>query len=182
MTSEDIKHQLIIIIIVGVAGVALGSVAAAAPQVPVVAAAQAVADADSDVHIGGAVGKAVPVVGLAGGASGRRGSCCPDLTALAQLGLSLRVQLGKRKTCTSRKRSDRPFTEWWTLSVRMPGSTFPCRQHCQSVEKRMKWTCCWRYHNFVSIRNPNPTLSAAVRDETRSLTAWPLHHWAHRPR
>ena len=30
---------------------------------------QAVDDADSDVHIGGTVGKAVPVVGLAGGAS-----------------------------------------------------------------------------------------------------------------
>ena len=28
-----------------------------------------------------------------------------------------------------------------------------------------------RYHDFVSIRNPNPTLSAAERDETRSLTA-----------
>ena len=69
--------------IVGVAGAALGSVAAAAPQVPVVAAAQAVADVDSDVHIGGAVGKAVPVVGLAGDASARRGSCWPDLMALS---------------------------------------------------------------------------------------------------
>ena len=32
----------------------------------------AVDDADSDVHIGGAGGKAVPVVGLAGGASALR--------------------------------------------------------------------------------------------------------------
>ena len=32
------------------------------------------------------------------------------------------------------KRSDRPFTERWTLSVRMPGSTLPCRQHCRSVK------------------------------------------------
>ena len=56
----------------GVVEVALGSVAAAAPQVPVVAAAQAVDDADSDVYIGGAVGKAVPAVGLAVGASAGR--------------------------------------------------------------------------------------------------------------
>ena len=58
--------------IMGVAGVALGSVAAAAPRLPVVAAAQAVDVAGSDVPMSGAVGKAVPVVGLAGGASGRR--------------------------------------------------------------------------------------------------------------
>ena len=44
----------------------------AAPLV-LVAAAQVVDDADSDVHIAGAVGKAaaVPVVGLAGGAAAR---------------------------------------------------------------------------------------------------------------
>ena len=55
--------------IVGVAGVARGSVAAAAPRVPVAAADQAVDDADSDIHIAGAFGKAVPVVGVAGDAS-----------------------------------------------------------------------------------------------------------------
>ena len=54
--------------IVGVVEVALGSVAAAAPRV-LVAAARVVDDADFDVHIAGAVGKAVLVAGLAGGAS-----------------------------------------------------------------------------------------------------------------
>ena len=66
------EHERVAAYIVGVAGVALGSVAAAAPRVPVVAAVQAVDDVYSDVRIGGAVGKAVPVIGLAGGASGRR--------------------------------------------------------------------------------------------------------------
>ena len=33
------------------------------------------------------------------------------MIALAQLGLSLPVQLDERKTCTSCKRSDRPFRE-----------------------------------------------------------------------
>ena len=69
--------------IVGVAGVVLGSVAAAAPRVPVVAAAQAVADADSDVRIGGAVGKAVPVVGLAVGASAGR-AAAHDVAAVVR--------------------------------------------------------------------------------------------------
>ena len=95
----------------------------------------------------------------------RRGSCCPDLTALAQLGLSLRVQLGERKTCTWRKRSDRPFTERWTLSVRMLGSTFPCRQHYQSEGRRMKWTL------LLTQRFPRPLLSAAIVSLNRHL-AW----------
>ena len=56
--------------VVGVVEVALGSVAAAAPRV-LVAAARVVDDADSDVRIAGAVGKAALVVGLAGGASAR---------------------------------------------------------------------------------------------------------------
>ena len=55
--------------IVGVAAVGLGTVAAAAARVLVVAAAWVVDDADPDVHIAGAVGKAVLVAGLAGGAS-----------------------------------------------------------------------------------------------------------------
>ena len=94
--------------IVGVAGVALGSVAVAAPRVPVVAA-QAVDDADSDVQ---GCWESCPCrwTCWSPGCCSRRGSCCPDLTALAQLGLSLRVQLGERKAWTSsHKRSDRPF-------------------------------------------------------------------------
>ena len=81
--NRAVGLEMVAAYIVSVAGVALGSVAAAAPRVPVVAAAQAVDDADSDVHIGGAVGKAVPAVGLAGGASARCGSCWPDLTVLS---------------------------------------------------------------------------------------------------
>ena len=54
MTSEDIKHQLII-----------------------------ADDADSDVHITGAVRKAVPVVGFAGGASARR-AAAQDVAAVVR--------------------------------------------------------------------------------------------------
>ena len=64
--------------IVGVAGVARGSVAADAPRVPVAAADQAVDDSYSDIHIAGAFGKAVPVVGVAGDASAR------DVAAVAR--------------------------------------------------------------------------------------------------
>ena len=40
----------------------------------------------------------VAVVGFCSpGCCSRPCSCCPDLTALAQLGLSLRVQLGEKK-------------------------------------------------------------------------------------
>ena len=56
--------------IVGVVEVAVGSVVAAAPRVLVV-------------HIAGAVGKAVPVVGLAGGASARR-AAARDLAAVVR--------------------------------------------------------------------------------------------------
>ena len=68
--------------IVGVVEVALGSVAAAAPPV-LVAAARVVDDADSDVHIAEAVGKAFPVAGLAGGASARR-AAAHDLAAVVR--------------------------------------------------------------------------------------------------
>ena len=70
--------------IVGVDGVALGSVAATAPQVPVVAADQAVDDADSDVYIAGVVGKAVPVAGLAGGTSACR-AAAHDVAAVVRV-------------------------------------------------------------------------------------------------
>ncbi len=108
----------------------------------------------------------VAVVGFCSpGCCSRPCSCCPDLTALAQLGLSLRVQLGERKTCTWRKRSDRPFTERWTLSVRMLGSTLPCRQHYQSEGRRMKWTL------LLTQRFSRPWLSAAIVSLNRHL-AW----------
>ena len=68
--------------IVGVVEVAFGSVAAAAPRV-LVAAARVVDDADSDVHIAGAIGKAVLVVGLAGGASARW-AAAHDVAAVVQ--------------------------------------------------------------------------------------------------
>ena len=135
MRPERVAAHIVVVV-----GVALGSVAVAAPRVVVVVAAQAVEGVQRQgelsqnprnmVHIAGALGKAVPVVGLAGGASARRAaahdvavSCLLDLTALAQLGLSLRVQLGERQAFTSRKTSHRPFTERWTLSVRLPGVT-----------------------------------------------------------
>ena len=66
----------------GVVEVALGSVAAAAPKV-LVASAQIADDADSDVHIAGAVRKAVPVVGFAGGASARR-AAAQDVAAVVR--------------------------------------------------------------------------------------------------
>ena len=66
----------------GVVEVAHGSVAAAAARV-FVAAAQVVDDADSDVNIAGAVRKAFPVAGLAGGASARR-AAARDLAAVVR--------------------------------------------------------------------------------------------------
>ena len=89
-TIEDrtVEHERVAAYIVGVAGVALGSMAAAAPRV-LVAAVQAVDDADFNVHIAGAAGTTVLVAGFAGSASARPGCCsrpgrcCPDLTALA---------------------------------------------------------------------------------------------------
>ena len=79
MEDRTVRPERVATHIVGAVEVALGSVAAAALRV-LVAAAQVVDDADSDVHIAGAFGKAVPVVGLAGGASARR-AAARDLAA-----------------------------------------------------------------------------------------------------
>ena len=51
----------------------------------------------------------------------------------------------------------------WTLSLRMPGSTLPCRQHCRSEERRMKWTLLLR-QRFL-----RPLLSAAIVSLPRYL-------------
>ena len=82
MEDRTVRPERVAAHIVGFAEVALGSVAAAAPRV-LVAAAQVVDDADSDVHIAGAVGKGVPAVGLAGGASARR-AAAHDVAAVGR--------------------------------------------------------------------------------------------------
>ena len=82
MEDRTVRPERVTTYIVGVAGVARGSVAAAAPRV-LVAAARVVDDADSDVHIAGAIGKAVLVVGLAGGASARW-AAAHDVAAVVQ--------------------------------------------------------------------------------------------------
>ena len=82
MKDRTVRLERVAAHIVGVVEVALGSVAAAAPRV-LVAAAQVVSDADSDVHIAGAVGKAVPVVGLARGISAHR-AAARDVAAVVR--------------------------------------------------------------------------------------------------
>ena len=80
--GRTVRPERVAVHIVGVVEVALGSVAAAAPPV-LVAAARVVDDADSDVHIAEAVGKAFPVAGLAGGASARR-AAARDVAAVVR--------------------------------------------------------------------------------------------------
>ena len=71
--------------IVGVAAVGLGTVAAAAAaaaRVLAVAAAQVVDDVDPDVHIAGAVGKAVTVIGFVSAGTSARRAAAHDVAAV----------------------------------------------------------------------------------------------------
>ena len=62
-------------------------------------------------------------------------------------------------------RSDRPFTERWTWSVRMPGSALPADSTARAWRsKRVKWTL------LLTQRFPRPLLCAAIV----SYVTWPL--------
>ena len=47
------------------------------------------------------------------------------------------IDVGKKK---QEKRQAPSRRDQWTLLVRMPGTTLPCRQYSQSVERHIKWT------------------------------------------
>ena len=82
--GRTVRPERVAAYIVGVAAVGIGTVAAAAARVLVVAAAWVVDDADPDVHIAGAVGKAVLVTGFVGDGTSARRAAAHDVAAVGR--------------------------------------------------------------------------------------------------